>query len=319
MKRANGVGAIVGVAAVLAASLSAPAVGAQPQDAGDASQAVASASGGSLAPAAKARKVSVLYATTAQQGSLTAVKGKKSTYVMTLRGASDHVTWFADRPARQSGFLPTAGFVSSWAGYGFAEDPPNVALVMRDRSGATDTVVAVMTRPKVTAKGVLTAQLRVLTVDQAQQVAGNLAVHAGRHDVKVPSRFTSAALFIDDASVPVVNGCAIQPYAHCDKAKLSGADLSGANLSGAYLTGADLSGADLSSAALAGANLSSARLVGANLSSARLVGANLTGADLTGANLTGANLNRANLNDVTWTDATCPSGSAGTYPCTPTP
>ena len=110
MKRTNGVGAIVGVAAVLAASLSAPAVGAQPQDAGDASQAVASASGGSLAPAAKARKVSLLYATTAQQGSLTAVKGKKSTYVMTLRGASDHVTWFADRPARQSGFLPTAGF-----------------------------------------------------------------------------------------------------------------------------------------------------------------------------------------------------------------
>ena len=404
MKRTNGVGAIVGVAAVLAASLSAPAVGAQPQDAGDASQAVASASGGSLAPAAKARKVSVLYATTAQQGSLTAVKGKKSTYVMTLRGASDHVTWFADRPARQSGFLPTAGFVSSWAGYGFAEDPPNVALVMRDRSGATDTVVAVMTRPKVTAKGVLTAQLRVLTVDQAQQVAGNLAVHAGRHDVKVPSRFTSAALFIDDASVPVVNGCAIQPNATCANANLSGEDLTGANLtnadlsgayltgadlsgadltgadlsgadlsgadlsgadlsgadlkgatlegadltnanlpsarlvganltgadltganltganlSGAYLTGADLSGADLSSAALAGANLSSARLVGANLSSARLVGANLTGADLTGANLTGANLNRANLNDVTWTGATCPSGSAGTYPCTPTP
>ena len=294
MKRANGVGAIVGVAAVLAASLSAPAVGAQPQDAGDASQAVASASGGSLAPAAKARKVSVLYATTAQQGSLTAVKGKKSTYVMTLRGASDHVTWFADRPARQSGFLPTAGFVSSWAGYGFAEDPPNVALVMRDRSGATDTVVAVMTRPKVTAKGVLTAQLRVLTVDQAQQVAGNLAVHAGRHDVKVPSRFTSAALFIDDASVPVVNGCAIQPYADCFNA-------------------------DLSSANLAGANLSSARLFGANLSNANLPSANLSGADLTDANLTGANLNRANLNDVTWTGATCPSGSAGTYPCTPTP
>jgi hypothetical protein len=69
-----------------------------------------------------------------------------------------------------------------------------VALVVRDRSGATDTVVAMMTGPRVTAKGVLTAQLRVLTVDQAQQVAGNLAVHAGRHDVNVPSRFTSAAL-----------------------------------------------------------------------------------------------------------------------------
>jgi hypothetical protein len=164
--------------------------------------------------------VSLLYAATAQQGSLTAVKGKKNTYLMTLRGASDHVIWFADRPARQSGFLPTAGFVSSWAGYGFAEDPPNVALVTRDRSGATDTVVAVMTGPKVTAKGVLTAQLRVLTVDRAQQVAGNLAVHAGRHDVNVPSRFTSAALFIDDVTGTIVNGCLIQPYGNC-----AGADL----------------------------------------------------------------------------------------------
>jgi hypothetical protein len=99
----------------------------------------------------------------------------------------------------------------SLAGYGFDTDPPNVALVVREPSGATDTVVAVMTRPKVTATGVFTARLRVLSMDQAQAVGSHLAGHAGRHDMKVPTRFTAAALFIDDVTGTVVNGCLIQP------------------------------------------------------------------------------------------------------------
>jgi hypothetical protein len=145
-------------------------------------------------------------ASTAARGTLTAVEGKKRHYVLTLRAASDHVTWFTDRPARQSGFLPTAGFVSRWAGYGFDTDPPNVALVVREPSGATDTVVAVMTRPKVTATGVFTARLRVLSMDQAQALGSHLKSHAGRHDLKIPARFTAAALFIDDVK-PSCGSC----------------------------------------------------------------------------------------------------------------
>lgn len=288
MKRWRGIGAVVGVAAVLVASLAVPAVGAQPLAVPSTSPAAVSAGSTLTVPAAKSRTVSLLYATTAQQGSLTAVKGKKRTYVMTLRGASDHVTWFTDRPARQSGFLPTAGFVSSWAGYGFVEDPPNVALVVRDRSGATGTVVAVMTGPKVNSRGVLTARLRVLSVDQAQQVGGNLAVHADRHDVKVPSRFTSVALFIDNGNGTYVGtsptGCLIGPYAECAKS----------NLAGANLTNAHLTHADLTDANLAGANLTGAKLVGANL-----IGANLAGVIVTGS-----------ITDAT---TTCRAGNAG--PC----
>ena len=52
-----------------------------------------------------------------------------------------------------------------------------------------------------------------------------------RPDVNVPSRFTSAALFIDDVTGTIVNGCLIQPFAFCRSADMSGADLSGANLS----------------------------------------------------------------------------------------
>jgi hypothetical protein len=146
----------------------------------------------------RTRTVSVLFALTAARGTLTAVEGKKHHYVLTLHKASDHVTWFTDRPARQSGFLPTSNFVSSWASYGFSSNPPNIALVVRESSGATDTVVAVMTGPKVTAKGVFTAKLRVLSMDQTQALSGHLAGHAAQHDMKVTARFTAAAMFMDN-------------------------------------------------------------------------------------------------------------------------
>jgi hypothetical protein len=184
-----------GVAVVLAASIT-PAMSAP------ASTAATGAVTSAAAKPPKVQQVSVLYALTAARGTLTAVEGKKRHYVLTLRAASDHVIWFTDRPARQSGFLPTAGFVSRWVGQGLDADPPNVALVVREPSGATDTVVAVMTRPKVTATGVFTARLRVLSMDQAQAVGSHLAGHAGRHDMKVPARFTSAALFIDNVTGP---------------------------------------------------------------------------------------------------------------------
>ena len=304
--------AVAGAAVVLAASIS-PAMS-SPAPTATTAGAVTSAA----AKPPKSQKVSVLYALTAARGTLTAVEGKKRHYVLTLRAASDHVTWFTDRPARQSGFLPTAGYASSWAGYGFDTDPPNVALVVREPSGATDTVVAVMTRPTVTATGVFTARLRVLSKDQAQAIGSHLASHAGRHDTKVPARFTAAALFIDDDTATYVGtsptGCLIKPYAVCRFAKLSGADLSGASLVGADLDGADLSGADLSGAYLGYAMLYSINLSGADLTRAVLTAsdlrkANLAGADLTRANLTGALLASAYSDSTT----TCPSGSPG--PC----
>jgi len=81
----------------------------------------------------------------------------------------------------------------------------------------------------------------------------------------------------------VINGCEIEPGAHCP-----GANLTRASLADASLTGANLSGADLSHADLTGADLSGADLSHANLKDANLRGANTEGADLTGANLSGA-------------------------------
>ena len=81
-------------------------------------------------------------------------------------------------------------------------------------------------------------------------------------------------------------------------ANLSGADLTYANLRFTKLSGANLSRADLSNAHLRGADLSNADLRDTKLSFADLTGANLSGADLRDAKLFFTNLSKANLTDV---------------------
>ena len=140
----------------------------------------------------------VLYALTAASGSLKAIPGNEGSFVMSLQRPSSQVTWFTDRPMRDSGFIPTVEFTKGWKSTNFVTDPPNVALVMRSPSGRTDTLVAVMSRPAVSASGAFTAHLRLLSAQEAQALKGSLARHAARSLATVPARFTAAALFIDD-------------------------------------------------------------------------------------------------------------------------
>lgn len=291
-----------------------------------------------------AQNVSLLYALTAASGSLTSIPGDRQVYQLSLRQPADHVTWFSDRPARQSGFLPTRDFVAGWRLSGFASVPPNVALVVKGPSGKTSTVVATMSQPRVARAGGLTARLRVLSLEQAQALGGHLSDHGSRHGTTVPTRFSSAALFIDNAAGTTVNGCLLAPWADCPNANMANANVTGtslanANLSGANLSGANVSGSSLNAANLQGATLTGATLIGvdfggANLSGADLSGAYLNGAILTGTNLVGARLNNtllveadlsgADLTNATLTGAntfvsvtdsstTCPNGSKG--PC----
>ena len=146
----------------------------------------------------------VLYALTAASGSLKAISGTKDTYVMTLQRPSSQVTWFTDRPVRDSGFIPTVEFTKKWKSSTFVTDPPNVALVMRNPSGRTETLVAVMSQPAVSAAGTFSAQLRLLSTQEAQALTGSLTRHAARSIATVPARFTSAALFIDDVKAQMV-------------------------------------------------------------------------------------------------------------------
>jgi len=74
------------------------------------------------------------------------------------------------------------------------------------------------------------------------------------------------------------------------RAKLGGADLSGASLVGAVAQRTDFAGANLTGANAASANLHRASLAGASLAGASLSHANLEEADLTGADLADTSL-----------------------------
>jgi Pentapeptide repeats (8 copies) len=223
-------------------------------------------------------QVSLLYSLTGDSGSMRLLPGSGNRYAFTLRGADERTVWFSNRPARHSGTLPTAGFVEQWADFGFAADPPNVAITVHEPDGATDTIVAVMRKPSINENGTLRATMEVLSTVRARALTGNLARHGDAHDATIPRSLGSVSVFIDDFDGAwAVNGCLIQAFASCSEADLSGANLRGANLRWADLRGTNLSGADLAGADLTGARLAGAALGGATWVNGAICGPNSIG------------------------------------------
>ncbi len=70
---------------------------------------------------------------------------------VTLHGLTDSTVYFADRPRREIGHIPSHRFVELWgAGVNsFAADPPNAVLSFLDEDGtAPDDVVIVLREPR---------------------------------------------------------------------------------------------------------------------------------------------------------------------------
>src|SRR5690349_24752289 len=70
---------------------------------------------------------------------------------ITLHGLADSTVYFADRPRREIGHIPSHRFVELWeAGVNsFAVDPPNAVISFLDADGgAPDDVVVVLREPK---------------------------------------------------------------------------------------------------------------------------------------------------------------------------
>jgi len=66
---------------------------------------------------------------------------------MTLMGVAPSMTFFADRPERAAGHIPTSHFVNMWSEGqdSFKADPPNANLsILGDKEGATNIVVEIM-------------------------------------------------------------------------------------------------------------------------------------------------------------------------------
>jgi hypothetical protein len=70
---------------------------------------------------------------------------------ITLHGLADSTVYFADRPRREIGHIPSRRFVELWEGgaNSFAVDPPNAVLSFLDEDGDTpEDAVVVLREPR---------------------------------------------------------------------------------------------------------------------------------------------------------------------------
>jgi len=65
---------------------------------------------------------------------------------MTLHGLAESTVYFADRPRREIGHIPSRRFVELWAGgaHSFAVDPPNGVISFLDQEGDAADVVVIL-------------------------------------------------------------------------------------------------------------------------------------------------------------------------------
>lgn len=135
-------------------------------------------------PTASAAAPSILYSADARSATISGARLSMP--------ANTHVTWFADRPARQAGMTTLAALASIWTASGFAADPPNAAVVLTNR-GATRTHVVELSNPRHRNKQV-SFHFRVIPN----------GVEAGRRqeDPVIPGTYGRAAIFVDDAAYP---------------------------------------------------------------------------------------------------------------------
>lgn len=139
------------------------------------------------AGAAPAKAPGILYSLDAK-GPTIAKSGKALRLSMP---AGTAVTWFTDRPARQAGTTTLRDLAAIWEASGFAEDPPNAALLVT-RAGEERTHVVTLRAPRV-AHGRVSFALREVPT-------GAEAGHRHTHDVAAGT-YGRARLFIDDAAL----------------------------------------------------------------------------------------------------------------------
>jgi hypothetical protein len=69
--------------------------------------------------------------------------------IVTLHGLADSTVYFADRPRREIGHIPSRRFVELWTAgaNSFAVDPPNAVISFLDEEGDTSDAVVVLHDP----------------------------------------------------------------------------------------------------------------------------------------------------------------------------
>jgi hypothetical protein len=106
---------------------------------------------------------------------------------ITLHGLAESTVYFADRPRREIGHIPSHRFVQLWeAGAGnFAVDPPNAVLSFLDEDGKSPPDAVVVLREPRLEKDLLSYSVEVL-------------------DGTLPARGGPCAIFIDVFGRPLI-------------------------------------------------------------------------------------------------------------------
>jgi hypothetical protein len=99
---------------------------------------------------------------------------------ITLHGLADSTVYFADRPRREIGHIPSHRFVELWESgpNSFAVDPPNAVLSFLEQDGESPEDVVVLLREPQLDQDTLTYEVEIL-------------------EGTLPARYGPCALFID--------------------------------------------------------------------------------------------------------------------------
>lgn len=115
---------------------------------------------------------------------------------LALSGTPEQIVYFADRPGREVGTVPTGHGLEILGIEG--DDPPNAALVITLDDGTTDTVVLELTAYSLDATaGSLTFTVTVLGSDALGEDGMGLAEEPLPVET-IPASFGSSSLFIDN-------------------------------------------------------------------------------------------------------------------------
>ncbi|MEA2025924.1 MAG: hypothetical protein U9O18_04470 [Chloroflexota bacterium] len=122
------------------------------------------------------------------------VENDSGDYTLTVSDVLPYTVYFADRPAKDSGFIPLDKFIDnfSWV----PEDPPNAAIILREEDDEQDIIVAELTAPTYDeAAGTLQYSIKVIDeYDARSDYLQQVQPHA---DASIPDTFGSVILVID--------------------------------------------------------------------------------------------------------------------------
>lgn len=135
-----------------------------------------------------------LFVLTAAAGRLERVPGRQGAFRLVLRRPARNATGFTDRPTRRTGQQPLTQFIRRWRQLGFADVPPNAAVVLANAPRNRDVLIVELSGPRVGGGGrTLVFRAKVLEGNPT----GGLRGFTRSADRRIAARFGRASLFID--------------------------------------------------------------------------------------------------------------------------